>query len=183
MPNNKVLAHLELTCIDWVNNLLKCRSGHLHLNLTFGYQKSTSIFGRVPLIYHVKYPKATFWPTWDLSQRSFQLFTDLIATLQARSRVSNFNFDIVGWSIKISCKIPNCKVLHHLRFYLKVFPGYKTDVSGCVGFNTPNRQQEIQYQFRYVGCWEASLSSAVKIIQSEKFLPTCGLCQGDFNGL
>jgi len=40
----------------------------------------------------------------------------------------------------------NNKVLAHLRFELKVFPGSLTDLSAWVGFCTSSPQQGVKYQ-------------------------------------
>jgi hypothetical protein len=42
--------------------------------------------------------------------------------------------------------IKNGKVLDHLRFKSKVFPGSLTDLSACVGFCTSSPQQGVKYQ-------------------------------------
>ena len=72
---------------------------------------------------------------------------------QTHSRVSNINLlFFFGWGgvIYIPWKIPNGKVLAHLGFKSKIFPGSLTDLGTCVRFCTSSPQQGVKYQLRYL---------------------------------
>ena len=103
-------------------------------------------FGGVLLKSNEKFPKdGNDFSHWDLDQR---FFTGLYQTKvsgwdsapAAHSRVSNINFDSWIWvrALLISYEqFPkDGKVLSHLAFTSKVFPGPLMDLSAYVGFCT-----------------------------------------------
>jgi hypothetical protein len=79
-----------------------------------------------------------------------------VSALQAHSRLSNINFDILNFFMEWGSLlifhekyIKDGKVLAHLRFKSKVLPGPLTDLSACVGFCTSSPQLGVKYQLCY----------------------------------
>jgi hypothetical protein len=76
-----------------------------------------------------------------------------VSALQAHSRLSNINFDILNFFMEWGSLlifheqyIKDGKVLDHLGFQSKIFPGPLIDLSAWVGFCTSSPQQDVKYQ-------------------------------------